>query len=272
MGLFSMSGKKKKGYYGGSSSYGKPGLGGLGGMMGMFGSFSSSARKRQMYLSIRIPSCSRPLRPRRLLPFLPRPLPEASHAPHAEPPFPQARNSALNAAIRSAAVSAPGAVPRCLPVRNSVPHAEPRAHDEAVALCLFARSAKSRLMTNAKTPSAKAARFQMEDPTRMRRIFLCARRISPVGAFPRLVRHAFSRHFSTGASSAAMREGIVLNPCSAKGGTARLSRAFAELTAWRSSSKKSTERSRRAFARPCGRSAPRFPCLIIGELRAGSES
>lgn len=49
MGLFSMSGKKKKGYYGGSSSYGKPGLGGLGGMMGMFGSFSSSARKRQMY-------------------------------------------------------------------------------------------------------------------------------------------------------------------------------------------------------------------------------
>ena len=49
MGLFSMSGKKKKGYYGGSSSYGKPGLGGLGGMMGMFGSFSSSVRKRQMY-------------------------------------------------------------------------------------------------------------------------------------------------------------------------------------------------------------------------------
>ena len=39
MGLFSMSGKKKKGYYGGSSSYGKPGLGGLGGMMGIFGSF-----------------------------------------------------------------------------------------------------------------------------------------------------------------------------------------------------------------------------------------
>ena len=60
-----------------------------------------------------------------------------------------------------------------------------------------------------------------------------------------------------------------MNPCSAKGGTARLSRAFAELTAWGSSSKKSTERSRRAFARPCGRSAPRFPCLIIGELRAG---
>ena len=29
MGLFSMSGKKKKGYYGGSSSYGKPGLGDL---------------------------------------------------------------------------------------------------------------------------------------------------------------------------------------------------------------------------------------------------
>lgn len=29
MGLFSMSGKKKKGYYGGSSSYGKPGLGAL---------------------------------------------------------------------------------------------------------------------------------------------------------------------------------------------------------------------------------------------------
>lgn len=48
MGLFSMSGKKKKNYYGGSGSYGKPGFGGFGGMMGMFGSFSSSARKRQM--------------------------------------------------------------------------------------------------------------------------------------------------------------------------------------------------------------------------------
>ena len=142
MGLFSMSGKKKKGYYGGSSSYGKPGLGGLGGMMGVFGSFSSSARKRQMY--------------------------QQQAAIHQNPVVRQTPQAAPAAAVSAQASSGSIACPACgasvpagskfclecgnkigggfcagcgaalPPDAKSVPHAEPRAHDETVALCLFA--------------------------------------------------------------------------------------------------------------------------------------